>query len=157
MTNQYLMDELLLTAYAEEDAPVDAPPAGDAPVGDAPSDGDIVTTTGDPVQTESSGGGGGGSSTVTTIVIMVLMVAVFYFLLIRPQRKKDKAVKSMLSALKVGDRICTIGGIYGTIIAMKEDTITLAVGAEKNPVVMARWAIRSVEDAPLENDSELTP
>ena len=43
------------------------------------------------------------------------MVAIFYFLLIRPQRKKDKKVKDMLAALKTGDRVCTIGGIYGTI------------------------------------------
>ena len=51
---------------------------------------------------------------------MVLMFAVFYFLLIRPQRKKDKKVKSMLSALKVGDRISTIGGIFGTITDIKD-------------------------------------
>ena len=72
----------------------------------------------------------------------------------RPQRKKDKKVKEMLGALKTGDRICTIGGIYGTIVAIKDDTVTLAVGSAKTQVVMARWAIRSVEDAPVENDSE---
>ena len=48
---------------------------------------------------------------IPTIVMMVAMIAVFYFLLIRPQRKKDKAVKDMLAALKPGDRICTIGGM----------------------------------------------
>ena len=87
---------------------------------------------------------------------MVVMVVVFYFLLIRPQRKKDKAVKNMLDSLKVGDRICTIGGLYGTITAIKNDTITLAMGGQQNPVVVARWAIRSVEDAETENDSEPT-
>ena len=86
--------------------------------------------------------------------MMVAMIAVFYFLLIRPQRKKDKAVKDMLAALKVSDRVCTIGGIYGTVVALKDDTVTIAVGAAKTQLVMARWAIRSVEDAPLENDSE---
>ena len=54
------------------------------------------------------------------VVMMVVMVAVFYFFLIRPQKKKDKAVKNMLAALKPGDRICTIGGLYGTISAIKE-------------------------------------
>ena len=97
-----------------------------------------------------------GSSALGTIIMMVVMVAVFYFMLIRPQKKKDKAVKDMLSALKKGDRICTIGGIYGTIAEIKEDTITIAVGAQKTQMVIARWAIRSVEDAPLENDTELT-
>ena len=92
---------------------------------------------------------------VPTLLMMVAMIAVFYFMLIRPQRKKDKAVKDMLAALKPGDRICTIGGIYGTIASIKDETITLYVGAQKTQMVVARWAIRSVEDAPLvENESE---
>ena len=66
---------------------------------------------------------------ISTIIMLVVMVAIFYFLLIRPQRKKDKKVKEMLSALKAGDRICTIGGIYGTIVSLKDDTVTLAVPA----------------------------
>ena len=96
-----------------------------------------------------------GSSLPGTIIMMVAMIAIFYFMLIRPQQKKDKAVKDMLSGLKKGDRICTIGGIYGTIEEIKEDTITVSVGKQKAEMVIARWAIRSVEDAPLENDVEL--
>ena len=91
---------------------------------------------------------------IPTIALMVGMILIFYFLMIRPQRKKDKAVKDMLAALKPGDRICTIGGIYGTIASIKDETITLYVGAQKTQVVVARWAIRSVEDAPLENEKE---
>ena len=85
---------------------------------------------------------------------MILIFVIFYFMLIRPQRKKDKEAKQMLDNLKVGDRICTIGGIYGTIMDIKDDTITLSVGRDNLSMVVARWAIRSVEDAPLENDSE---
>jgi len=91
---------------------------------------------------------------VSTVIMMVVMVAVIYFLMIRPQRKKDKAVKDMLRALKVGDRICTIGGFYGTIAHIKEDTITLTIGSLENTVVVARWAIRSVENVKTENDSQ---
>ena len=91
---------------------------------------------------------------VPTLGIMALMFGVLYFIMIRPQRKKDKAVKSMLAALKVSDRVCTIGGIYGTVTALKDDTVTIVVGADKTKLVVARWAIRSVEDAPLENDTE---
>ncbi|NLD59446.1 MAG: preprotein translocase subunit YajC [Clostridiales bacterium] len=94
------------------------------------------------------------SGIVSTVIMMVAMVAIFYFLMIRPQRKKDKKVKDMLSALKVGDRICTIGGIYGTVLQLKDDSVTLAVGAQKTQLVMARWSIRSVEDAAVENDAE---
>ena len=96
----------------------------------------------------------GVASMIPSLVLMVAMVAIFYFMLIRPQKKKDKAVKDMLAALKNGDRVCTIGGIYGTITNVREDTITLAVGPQKVPMMFARWAIRSVEDAPLENDAE---
>ena len=139
--NQYFMNEMLSVAYAEE----------------AATDTTTTTTTGTVDSTDTANQAvNTTSSTISTIVIMVIMVAVFYFLLIRPQRKKDKAVKNMLNSLKVGDRICTIGGIYGTITAMKDDTITLAMGGQQNPVVIARWAIRSVEDAPAETDQELS-
>ena len=93
-------------------------------------------------------------STISFVLMMVAMVAVFYFLIIRPQRKKDKAVKDMLASLKVGDRICTIGGIYGTVTALKDDTVTLSIGSAQNTVVFSRWAIRSVENKAVENDAD---
>ena len=93
---------------------------------------------------------------LSTFVPMVLIVVVFWLFLIRPQRKKDKKIKEMLAALKVGDRVCTIGGIYGTITNIRdENTITLAVGPQDVPVVFARWAIRNVEEVTVENDGEL--
>ncbi len=87
-------------------------------------------------------------------VMFAVMIAVFYFMLIRPQRKKDKQVKEMLAALKPGDRITTIGGIYGTIKSIKDETITLYVGSDRMEMVVARWAIRGVEDVTVENDGE---
>ena len=89
------------------------------------------------------------------ILPLVLMFVVFYFLLIRPQKKKDKKVKEMLAALKNGDRVCTIGGIYGTITSIKDDTIELSVGRDNVKLVFARWAIRNVEEVAIENDSEV--
>jgi len=91
---------------------------------------------------------------ISSLIMIVAMIALMYFLMIRPQRKKDKAVKTMLAALKVGDRICTIGGFYGTIAHMKDDTVTLKFGSMENTVVIARWAIRSVENVATENDSQ---
>ena len=91
---------------------------------------------------------------VTTFLPMVLIFVVFYFMLIRPQRKKDKKVKEMLNNLKAGDRVCTIGGIYGTIIGIKDDTVTLSVGRDNMSMVIARWGIRSVEEVTIENDAE---
>ena len=85
---------------------------------------------------------------------MILIFVIFYFMLIRPQRKKDKEAKKMLENLKVGDRICTIGGFYGTIDHIKDDSITLKLGSLENTVVIARWAVRSVENVKTENDSQ---
>ena len=99
--------------------------------------------------------GTGAVGIINLLLTMVIMFAVFYFFLIRPQRKKEKQTKAMLDALKKGDRVCTIGGIYGTIVSIKDDTVTLAVGSEKTEMVMARWAIRSVEDVSVENEGEL--
>ena len=85
---------------------------------------------------------------------ILIMVLVMYFLMIRPERKRRKKEKALLDALKRGDRICTIGGIYGTIMDIKDDTITLSVGRDNMSMVVARWAIRSVEDVTIENESE---
>ena len=90
----------------------------------------------------------------TTFLPLVLIFVVFWFMLIRPQRKKDKQVKEMLNNLKAGDRICTIGGIYGTIVGIKDDTVTLSVGRDNLSMVVARWGIRSVEEISIENDAE---
>ena len=93
---------------------------------------------------------------LSTFLPMVLIVVVFGLFLIRPQRKKDKKIKEMLAALKVGDRVCTIGGIYGTITNIRdESTVTLAVGPQDVPIVFARWAIRNVEEITVENDTEV--
>lgn len=94
------------------------------------------------------------ASLISMLLPMVLIFVVFYFFLIRPQRKKDKQVKDMLNNLMVTDRICTIGGIYGTITGIRDDTITLAVGKDNLQMVVARWAIRSVEEISIENDAE---
>ena len=88
------------------------------------------------------------------LVPMILIFVVFYFVLIRPQRKKDKEAKAMLDNLKVGDRICTIGGIYGTIVKIKDDVLTVEVGEQKTQLIFARWAVRNVEQLSVTNDSE---
>ena len=87
-------------------------------------------------------------------LLIVLMVAMFAIMII-PQRRRDKKVKDMLSSLKAGDRVRTIGGIYGTITSIKDDTIELSVGKDNVKLIFARWAIRNVEEIAIENDSEV--
>lgn len=91
---------------------------------------------------------------VTTFLPMVLIFVVFWFFLIRPQRKKEKKVQEMLNNLKAGDRVTTIGGIYGTIVGIKDDSVTLAVGRDNLQMVVARWGIKGVEEVSIENDAE---
>lgn len=90
---------------------------------------------------------------ISMLVMMGLMVAVFYFMLIRPQRKKEKAVKNMLDNLKIGDRIWTIGGFYGTVAGLKDDTVTLTIGSLQNTVVIKRSAVGGVENVAVENEA----
>ncbi|MED9821705.1 MAG: preprotein translocase subunit YajC [Christensenellales bacterium] len=85
---------------------------------------------------------------------LILIFVIFYFMLIRPQRKKDKEAKQMLDNLKVGDRICTIGGIYGTIVRIKDQVLTIEVGDQKTQMMIARWAVRNVEQLSVTNDAE---
>jgi preprotein translocase subunit YajC len=74
---------------------------------------------------------GGGGSITGLFVPMILMVGIFYFLIFRPQQKKQRQAKNereqLLSSLKSGDKIITSGGIYGTIIAVREDNIQLNI------------------------------
>ncbi|MEZ4509730.1 MAG: preprotein translocase subunit YajC [Eubacteriales bacterium] len=84
-------------------------------------------------------------------LLIVLMVAMFAIMII-PQRRRDKKVKEMLASLKVGTRVRTIGGIYGTIANIKDDTVVLTVGPDKVKLVFARGAISQVEDAGVENE-----
>lgn len=74
------------------------------------------------------GGGAANQNPIMQIVPLVLIVVVFYFFMIRPQMKKAKDTKKYIEALKVGDKILTIGGIYGTIQKLNEDgTMLMAV------------------------------
>ncbi|MFW6353042.1 MAG: preprotein translocase subunit YajC, partial [Verrucomicrobiota bacterium] len=59
--------------------------------------------------------------TLNTLLFFALLMVGMYFLMIAPQRKKEKEHKKMLAALKTGDKVITIGGIFGTITAIKED------------------------------------
>ena len=76
-----------------------------------------------------AGAASGGSSgqLVTTVVTFGLVILIFYFLIIRPQNKKQKQTKNMLSALKKGDKVVTIGGIRGVVQSVKEDVVIIKV------------------------------
>jgi preprotein translocase subunit YajC len=70
---------------------------------------------------------GGSGQLATTFITFGLVFLIFYFLIIRPQNKKQKEARQMLANLKKGDRVVTIGGIRGTIQAVKDDAVVLKV------------------------------
>lgn len=78
-----------------------------------------------------------------TIIILVVMIAIFYFMLIRPENKRKKEAEAMRSGLQVGDVITSIGGIVGTICAVKENTIVIETGADRVRIEFTKWAVSS--------------
>lgn len=86
-------------------------------------------------------------------LLIILMLGMFALMII-PQRKREKKIKTMLANIKVGDRVRTIGGIYGTVNAIKDDIITLMVGPDKVRLVFSRGAIANVEDVAVEATME---
>ena len=94
--------------------------------------------------------GGMGS----TLIMLVLMLAVFYFMLIRPENKRKKEAEEMRSAVKVGDKITTIGGICGTVVSVKEDKLVLETGADQVRIELAKWAMSTNETAAEQKKAE---
>ncbi|MDY0236675.1 MAG: preprotein translocase subunit YajC [Gudongella sp.] len=77
-------------------------------------------------------------------ILPIGLLVIFYFFAIRPQRKKEKDIKEMRSSLKVGDEVVTIGGIYGKIVVVKEDVLSIESGSAKTKLEVTRWAVGSV-------------
>ena len=68
---------------------------------------------------------------------------------------RDKKAKEMMAGLRVGDNIKTIGGVYGKIVALKDDLVTIESGPDKCKIVFAKGAIASVESADVDLDDSL--
>ena len=84
---------------------------------------------------------GGTGALISSLLPFVILIVVFYFLLIRPENKKKKQAAEQRNALKVGDDITTIGGIMGTVCAVKEETFVIETGADRVRIEFAKWAL----------------
>jgi preprotein translocase subunit YajC len=84
-----------------------------------------------------TGGGQGQTGGFGALVPLILMFVIFYFLLIRPQQKKQKQHRQMISSLKKGDRVITSGGLHGRVTGLTDTIVTLEI-AEKVRVKVAR-------------------
>ncbi|MBQ2775188.1 MAG: preprotein translocase subunit YajC [Clostridia bacterium] len=83
----------------------------------------------------------GGKSQIPMIIMMVGMVVVMYFMMIRPQKKKQKEEQQMRDNIEVGDEITTIGGIVGRVVTVKEDSLIIETGADRNKMKITKWAV----------------
>ena len=85
----------------------------------------------------------GSKSMLPMILMMVALFAIMYFFTIRPQKKQQKKEQEMRDATQVGDEITTIGGIMGRVVTVKEDSLIIETGADRNKMKIARWAIQT--------------
>lgn len=91
----------------------------------------------------AGGAGGEGAGGFAGFIPLILMFVIFYFLLIRPQQKRTKEHRQMISNLKKGDRIITSGGLHGRITGMDEATLTVEI-ADKVRVKVARGNVANL-------------
>jgi preprotein translocase subunit YajC len=94
----------------------------------------------------AGGAGGEGGGGFSTFIPLILMFVIFYFLLIRPQQKKTKEHRQMVSNLSKGDRIITSGGLHGRITGLSDATLTVEI-ADKVRVKIARGNVGALNQA----------
>lgn len=87
---------------------------------------------------------GGGSMGWLGFAPLIFIFAIFYFLLIMPQQRRQKKWQQMLQDLKTGDKVVTTGGLRGTIVALKDDSLHLRVPPDNLRLEVSRGAIASV-------------
>ena len=84
-----------------------------------------------------------GKGSFQMIILVVLLFVGMYFLMIRPQKKQQKKEQEIRENTQVGDEITTIGGIVGKVVTVKEDSLIIETGADKNKMKITRWAIQT--------------
>ncbi len=86
------------------------------------------------------------NETLVMLFWIVIMFGVMYFLIMRPQKKEQKRVQSMLASMEVGDTALTTSGFYGVIIDITEDDVIVEFGNNKNcRIPMQKAAIAQIE------------
>lgn len=86
-------------------------------------------------------------------ITMVIMLALLYFMIYRPQKKQEKKDAAMRSSLEIGDKVTTIGGVIGRVVAIADDSILLETGKDRVKIRFTKSAIGSVEKLNMDNAS----
>lgn len=82
---------------------------------------------------------------IQPFILPALFLVLMYFVIIKPQKKREKAIKDLRSSLKVGDKVVTIGGIKGKVVKLKEEDVVIEVAPDKTRAEFKKWAIGTVE------------
>ncbi|MBR6939886.1 MAG: preprotein translocase subunit YajC [Clostridia bacterium] len=82
-----------------------------------------------------------GKGSIGMIVMMAALFGLMYFMMIRPQKKKQKEEQNMRDNIQIGDEITTIGGIMGRVVTVKDDSLIIETGADRNKMKITRWAV----------------
>ena len=85
-----------------------------------------------------------GLGSLTGLPLLLVMFVVMYMLLILPNQRKQKQWNSMLSSLKMGDKVTTTGGIRGSIVSLKDDAIVIRTSPDNIKLEIVRSAIAAV-------------
>jgi preprotein translocase subunit YajC len=100
----------------------------------------------------------GTGSLLGALMPFAILLGVMYFMVIRPQKAQQKKRETMMANLRKGNRIVTVGGIFGEIIDIKDDAVIVNVsqGPERIVVRMAKWAVQDVigkDNSPKEKEA----
>ena len=72
-------------------------------------------------------GGSGSGNPMMTFVMLGAMILIFYLFILRPQQKKQKERRKLLESVKKGDKVVTVGGVYGTVVGVEEKTLLVQI------------------------------
>jgi preprotein translocase subunit YajC len=100
-----------------------------------------------------SASAGQAANPLVQLIPFALVLAIFYFIILLPMKKRQKKVQEFLSALKVGDRVITSGGIHGSITKLNEQTLTLQI-AQNVRIEVSRNAIVGYQGQPPVVDAQ---
>ncbi len=89
-----------------------------------------------------------------SVAPLLFIFAIFYFLLIMPQQRRQKKWQTMLDALKTGDRVVTSGGLRGTVVTLKDDSVYLRVPPDNLRVEVTKASVMSVTTAEEETKAK---
>ena len=87
----------------------------------------------------------GGLEMLISFLPMILIFVIMWFILIRPQKKREKEAQQMRNNVQVGDEVTTVGGIVGRVVSLREDTVVIETGSDRDKIRIKRWAIQSNE------------